>query len=245
MQSNVTVIAFSGSDFANLDTQGCDAIHVSTDTTGRSIRGIVRGGFRDGEQIFLLSEGPDEWTLTDDDASATAGNRIYIAGGDKTFAPGPPFWLVYNETGHRGAGWYAEGTTTPCILAFGAGGGVSVAAVRYLYPYNDANAANSNPMVTVIPFACVAREAYMRTTGAGTGTGTIDFDFCTVDNAGAVTTTGVVVNYDVDSSTLTQSDTTHSVLIPAGTSVTVRSTPQGTVSVSPTRPNFSIALYPI
>lgn len=129
------------------------------------------------------------------------------------------------------------------LVAFGAGGSVSVAAVRYLYPWNDANAGNANPMVMVIPFDCIARDLFIRTTGAGVGTGTLDFELCTVDNAASVTATALKVSYDVDSATLTQSDITNAVALTKGTSVTIRSTPAGTVSGAPTRPNATFALY--
>jgi hypothetical protein len=244
MQSNMISLAFAGSDFANLDTQGCDAIKIATDTTGRAVRGIVRSGFRDCEQIFLVNEGPDNWTLTDDDEAATAENRIYLTTGDKIMTPGPPFWLVYNETGPRGAGWYGEVSSSPTILAYGAEGSVSTAAVRYLLPWDTSNSGNVSIQSMVVPFDCIARDMYVATASAGTGTGTIDFMLGTVSDDGATfTPTALHVDYDVDGA-LKQADTTNVVSLVKGQRVGVRTTPTN-VTGAPARPYVTLALYPV
>lgn len=243
MHSNWVLVEFDGDDITDLDTEGNDAVEVVTDDEGRAIHGIVRGGFPNMEQIFLISRGPDDWTLADD--GGTGENKVYLTGGDKTISPGPPFWLVYNENGDRGAGWYGEATTNPTIAGFGAEGSVSNAAVRYLLPWNTSNSGNASIQSYVVPFDCIAQDMYVRCASAGVGTGgTIDFMLGTVDDANTTfTATALHVDYDVDAA-LKQSDTEHKVTLVKGQCIGVRTTPTS-VTTSPTRPYVTISLIPI
>lgn len=242
MQSNHIVVEFDGGNITDLDSQGCDAIEIVTDTSGRSISGIVRGGFRNVEQLFIISRGPDDFTVID--GGGSTDNKVFLTGGDITIAPGPPFWLVYNENGDRGAGWYGEAATNPAIAAFGAESGVSNSAVRYLTPWNTSNSANATQQSFVVPFDCVAQDMYVRCASTGVGTGTIDFMLGTVDDANTTfTATTLHVDYDVDGA-LKQTDTTNKVALLKGQCIGVRSTPTN-VSTSPTRPYVSMSLIPI